>query len=144
MNVSEIEISYKSKFQGEIKISQSKNAFDLVLSKWNTEIIEYQEEVKLLLLNRANIALGIVDLAKGGTTGCIVDIKIIVTLALKTNAHGIILIHNHPSGNLTPSLQDKKLTEKLKVACNYLDVNLVDHLIISKEGFYSFSDNNEM
>ncbi|APD07538.1 UPF0758 protein [Flavobacteriaceae bacterium UJ101] len=140
MNVSEIEISYKSKAQENVVIRNSNDVYDLILSKWNKDIIEYQEEVKLLLLNKSNKVLGTVDLAKGGTTGCIVDIKIIVAIALKTNSHGIILIHNHPSGNLNPSIRDRDITEKLQKACNYLDLKLLDHLIISNNGYFSFAD----
>lgn len=140
MKVSEIQVSYSNLNEEKIKITNSKIAYDLVLSHWSDSVIEYQEEVKLLLLNRANIVLGIHELSKGGTTGCIVDIKMVLSIALKCNAHGIIVIHNHPSGNLKPSEADKSLTSKIKKACDIVDVNLLDHLIISKAGYYSFKD----
>lgn len=140
MKVSEIQVSYSNQNEKKIKITNSKTAYDMVLSYWSDRIIEYQEEVKLLLLNRANIVLGIHELSKGGTTGCIVDIKMVLAIALKCNAHGIILIHNHPSSNLNPSEADKSLTSKIKKACEIVDVNMLDHLIISKDGYYSFKD----
>lgn len=144
MEISEIKVSYSNDSANKVKITNSKTAYDLVLSHWSDSTIEYQEEVKLLLLNRANIVLGIHELSKGGTTGCIVDIKMVLAIALKCNAHGIIVIHNHPSGNLKPSEADKSLTSKLKKACEIVDVNMLDHLIISKDEYYSFSDENNL
>lgn len=144
MKVSEISVSYSSSNEEKIKISNSKTAYDLVLFHWNTNTIEYQEEVKLLLLNRANIVLGIHELSKGGTTACVVDIKMVLAIALKCNANSIIVIHNHPSGNLNPSEADKSLTSKIKQACEIVDINLLDHLIISKDGYYSFKDDGTL
>jgi len=142
MKVAEIQVTYKRKGDEEVKITKSKDAFELMLSNWNKNILQYQEEVKVLLLNRANIVLGIYELSKGGTAGCIVDIKMILSVALKCNAQSIILIHNHPSGNLKPSKADISITNKLKKACEIVDLVLLDHLIITKESFYSFADNN--
>ncbi|KJD33982.1 DNA repair protein [Tamlana nanhaiensis] len=144
MEISEIKVSYSNSGASKVKITNSKTAYDLVLSHWNLELIEYQEEVKLLLLNRDNTVLGIHKLSKGGTSGCTVDIKMILAIALKCNVHGIILIHNHPSGNLKPSEADKSLTSKIKEACKIVDINMLDHLIISKEGYYSFIDENNL
>lgn len=142
MKVAEIQVTYKRKGDEEVKITKSKDAYELLLSNWNKNILQYQEEVKVLLLNRANIVLGIYELSKGGTTGCIVDIKMILSVALKCNAQSIILIHNHPSGNLKPSKADTSITNKLKKASEIVDLVLLDHLIITKESFYSFADNN--
>lgn len=144
MEIAEIKVSYTGNCDSKVKVSSSKIAYDVVLSHWNKEILEYQEEVKLLLLNRANVVLGIHELSKGGTTGCIVDIKMVLAIALKCNAHGIIVCHNHPSGNLKPSEADKSLTSKVKKACEIVDVNMLDHLIISKDGYYSFMDESNL
>jgi len=103
------------------------------------DIIEYQEQVKLVLLNRVNKVLGIYDVSKGGTASAVIDLKIILAIALKCNAHGIALLHNHPSGNLRPGDADKRLTKKLKDACKLVDLVLLDHLIITKESYYSFA-----
>jgi len=93
------------------------------------------------LLNRSNIVLGIYEMSKGGITGSIVDIRIILGVALKCGASSIIMIHNHPSGKLIPSDTDKLITKRLKEACELIDINLMDHLIFSKDGYYSFADN---
>ena len=95
----------------------------------------------MLLLNRANIVLGWVKLSSGGTTGTVVDVKIIFALSLKTNASGIILSHNHPSKNLIPSEKDKRLTKIVAEAGKLFNVNLLDHLIVvSYERYFSFVD----
>ena len=108
--------------------------------QWEQDIIEMQEEVKILLLNRNNKVLGVYDLAKGGITSCDVDVRIILAVALKAMATGIILIHNHPSGNLKPSNDDKKITELLNSSCKIMGITLVDHLIITKDDYFSFAD----
>lgn len=138
--VSEIKVSYSSQGDKRIIVKNSETIYEVALSHWDKNIIEFQEEVKLVLLNKANIILGIYDLSKGGISSCIVDLKIILSIALKANSSSIILIHNHPSKNLTPSENDKKLTQKLKKACEIVDLVLLDHLIITKDSFYSFSD----
>jgi DNA repair protein RadC len=141
MEVAEIKVFYSSNNLERIKVTNSQILYSLVLKQWNLDIIEYQEEVKIVLLNRAQIVLGIYELSKGGVSGTVVDIKIILGIALKCNASSIVLAHNHPSGNLQPSEPDKSITQKLKEASKMLDLNLLDHLIITKEGYYSFSDN---
>ena len=141
MKVAEIEVSYSNTNLERVKVTNSQILYKLALAKWNKDLIELQEEVKLVLLNRANIVLGIHDLAKGGISGAVVDIRIILAVALKCNASALVLMHNHPSGNLKASQADIDLTRKLKEACNLLDLSLLDHLIITTDGYYSFSDN---
>ena len=138
MEVAEISVSYSTNQPDKIKLITCKEVYQFVLSKWNLDLIEFQEETKLILLNRANIVLGIYELSKGGISGTVVDIRIILSVALKCNASGIILVHNHPSGNLTPSDADKSITRKLKNACDLLEFVLIDHFIISRDNFYSF------
>ena len=75
-------------------------------------------------------------MSTGGITGTVVDIRLLLSVALKTAATGIILAHNHPSGNLKPSEADKELTSKIKKASEYMDIKLLDHLIIAPEGKY--------
>ena len=118
--------------------------YEVIMKHWNLEIIEYQEEVKVILLNRANIVLGIYEMSKGGISGTVVDIRIIIGVALKCNASSIILVHNHPSGKLVPSEPDKAITKRLKLACNLLELVLLDHLIISKYGYFSFADDGSL
>ncbi|MFC4738575.1 RadC family protein [Flavobacterium ponti] len=114
--------------------------YSVIIKKWDLDIIEYQEEVKVILLNRANIVLGIYEMSKGGISGTVVDIRIILGVALKCNASSIVLVHNHPSGKLVPSEADKAITKKLKDASNLLDIGLLDHIIISRLNYFSFSD----
>lgn len=141
MKVSEIKVSYSSNNSEPIKIVNSQTAYDVVIKHWDKDIIEFQEEVKVLLLNRANIVLGIYNLSKGGVSSSIIDLKIVLSVALKCNASSLIIVHNHPSGNLKPSSADISITKKLKEACETLDLSLLDHLIISKDTFYSINDN---
>ena len=97
-----------------------------------------------MLLNRANRVLGLIDISLGGTAGTIADPKVIFAAAIKSNACGIILVHNHPSGNLKPSQQDLDLTRKIKAGGQLLDIVVMDHMIITSEGFFSFADEGLM
>ena len=112
--VSEIQVSYNPNLLVDLSINNSRKSFELMLNEWEQNTLQMQEEVKLLLLNRSNKVLGIYSLAKGGLTSCVVDVRIILSIALKTLATGIILVHNHPSGNLKPSQADLDITKKLK------------------------------
>lgn len=140
MEVAEIKISYSNTNAEKVKISNSQIMFEVFISNWDLDIVEYQEEVKVVFLNRANIVIGIYALSKGGISGTVIDTRIILGIALKCNASYIILAHNHPSGNLNPSESDKTLTQRLKRACEIMEIPLLDHLIITKQGYFSFSD----
>ena len=146
MTVAEVQLTYKTKVKASSrpKISKSEDAYFVIKDHWNFEIIEFIEEFKLILLNRANKVLGLVNISLGGSTGTIADPKVIFMAALKSNACGIILAHNHPSGNLTPSESDINLTRKLRAAGELLDIAVLDHIIITAEGFYSFTDEGLM
>ena len=141
--VSEIQISYRNAIKSAYrpKITCSDDAYLVFQANWNPDTIDMQEEFKVLALNRANQVLGIISVSVGGVAGTVADPKIIFGAALKALASSIILGHNHPSGNLTPSEADIRLTQKLKEAGGLLDLPIVDHLILSSEGFYSFADN---
>jgi DNA repair protein RadC len=141
MKISEISVSYLGSKEKKLKVTNSKDSFEILLDSWDKNIIEHQEEFKVLLLNRVNQVLGVYSMSKGGVSGTIVDAKLVFSVALKCNASSIIIAHNHPSGSLTPSEADKRLTQKLKKARQYLDIVLLDHIIVTKEDFYSFSDN---
>ncbi len=140
--VREIELVYKSKVKPSNRplIDTASTAYKLLLSHWDENNIELVEQSVALLLNRANRVMGIYRLSIGGITGTVVDQRLLFTAALKLNANSIILAHNHPSGNLTPSQQDKAITDKIVMGGKYLDIKLVDHLIITTEGYYSFAD----
>ena len=127
------------------KVSNSMHCFEIALKLWDKDEWSYTEQCYALYLNKANIVVGFAEISRGGTTGTVVDVKVILSHALNSAAQGIVLYHNHPSGNLTPSQADKDLTRKVKNACNLLDMVLIDHLIVtSQNNFYSFADNGEI
>ena len=139
--IDEIKISYSSiSYNETIKIVDSAKAYNSFKDSWNIETIELFEEFKIILLNHASEALGIYTVSKGGISSTVVEIRHILFVALKTNSTGIILAHNHPSGNLKPSSSDLKLTERMNEACKVMDLNLMDHIILSKQGYFSFKD----
>lgn len=144
--VAEIELIYKSKVSQSKRpqITTSKSAFNILHQHWDANKIGLMEQFKILLLNNANRVLGIYDMATGATTGVTVDICLVITAALKANARGIILSHNHPSGNLRPSDADRNLTKSIQTATQLLNIRLLDHLILSDEGYYSFADEGEL
>jgi DNA repair protein RadC len=92
-------------------------------------------------LNRANRLIVVYELSKGGIKGTVADPRLILSVALKNAATGILLAHNHPSGNLQPSLQDKEITKKIQEACKLLEITLLDHLIVVQDdAYFSFAD----
>ena len=141
-NVAEVELIYKSRVKASRrpKIVSSKDAYNVLLKAWDENKIEFVEQFKVMFLNRANNVLGIYDVSTGGISGTVADPRVIFVAALKANACGIIISHNHPSGNLKPSKQDEELTQKLKQAGQLLDIKLMDHLVVTTEGYYSFAD----
>ena len=140
----EIEIKYRSGSIKKVKIKTSKDAFDVLLYMYNSDTLEYIESSIAIFLNKANNTIGWFRVSQGGISGTVVDIKVILGTALKSGASGIILSHNHPSGNLQPSAADINLTKKLNEACNLLDIDLLDHIIVAPEEklvkYYSFKD----
>ena len=98
------------------------------------------EECWCIFLNRANYIIGKEMLSKGGMSATILDVKIIIRKALEKKAHGIILVHNHPSGNPMPGTHDVEQTANLKKAAATFDISLVDHIIIADDKYYSFAD----
>ena len=142
LNVAEIQLSYKShvKPSERVKITCSRDAYNVLLQTWDDNKLEFVEQFKVMLLNRANKVLGVFEVSTGSTTATVADPKIILAAAIKANASGIIIAHNHPSGNLSPSQQDIDLTRKVKEGGKILEVQLLDHVIITSEFYYSFAD----
>lgn len=124
----------------EIKITSSNDAAKVFKKLFDADLIQWREEVIMLCLNRNNVVIGYYKLASGGTTSCVVDAKMIYTIALNSTASSIILAHNHPSGSLKPSEPDKSLTNKLIEAGKLLDIALLDHLIITNDSHFSMAD----
>ncbi|GGF24457.1 JAB domain-containing protein [Echinicola rosea] len=140
--VAEITLSYRpnSKMSDKPQIVSSQSAAKVLRANWDESKLEFIEEFKVILLNRANRVLGIVNASSGGTCGTVVDLKVIFAAAMKASASGIILAHNHPSGTFRPSDQDNRLTEKMVKAGKLLDLPVMDHIILTAEGYYSFAD----
>jgi DNA repair protein RadC len=140
MKVSEIKVSYTNTVADKVKISSSANSYEVALAHWDLNVIDYVEQVKVILMNNANVVLGIFELARGGSTSCVVDLKIVLSVALKTHSSAIIMVHNHPSGMMVPSSSDRSISSRLKKACEVIDLKLLDHLIITRDSYYSFAD----
>jgi len=142
LQVAEIQVSYHPHFKASErpKINSSREVYDIMRSNWNHNTIDLREEFNILLLNRANKVLGIYQVSTGGMSGTVVDPKLIFGVALKAGASSIILTHNHPSGNLKPSAEDLKVTKRLVECGKLLDLPILDHMIITSESFFSFSD----
>jgi DNA repair protein RadC len=140
--VAEVELVYKTKIKPSErpKINSVKDCYQLLKELWNENTIEMQEEFKVMLLNRGNKVIGVYEASSGGLTGTVADPRLILAAAIKSLAVSIILSHNHPSGNLKPSRADEELTQKIKVAASYHDIRVIDHIIITSEGYYSFAD----
>lgn len=119
------------------KVTTSKHAFE-ILHPFMAD--KQYEEFWMISLNRASTQISVKRISDGGITGTVVDVRRIFKLALEENAISIILAHNHPSGNLSPSEADKQITRSLKNAGNTMDIQVKDHLIISNNGFFSFAD----
>lgn len=145
-NISEIKLTYtrKVKAKDRPKISSSEDAHKLFRENWDDLTINLFEEFKILLLDRNNRCMGIVPISQGGVSGTFVDAKLVFSSALKARACGIILGHNHPSGNTNPSNNDKELTKRLIEAGKYLDLSVLDHIIVTDESYTSFADLNYM
>jgi DNA repair protein RadC len=144
--VQELQLIYKSKYKPSDRpiITNAEDCYRVLLSTWNMGLMGFIEEFKILLLNRANRVIGCYEVSSGGICGTIVDARLIFAVAIKACAVSIILAHNHPSGNLTPSEADLKLTRKLIEAGKLLDIIVLDHILLSCEGYYSFGDEGMM
>ena len=100
------------------------------------------EEFWIIYVNNSNKVIQKQLLSKGGITGTLVDVRLVMKNALEVGATGLILVHNHPSGTLKPSEADKQLTQKLKTASHSLDIKVLDHLIVTEKAYFSFADEN--
>lgn len=112
---------------------------------YDADTFNWQEEFIMLCLNQRNQIIGYYKVSRGGTTATVCDAKVIFTIALNTpGTTSLILSHNHPSGNLTPSKADKKLTSQIIEAGKVLDIRILDHIILTDDGFYSFANEGIM
>ena len=141
--VNEIKISYKGRVLSKDwrKLKSSSDTANFIFEYWDKDTIEAHESFKVLLLNNANKVKGIIEISKGGITGTLVDLRLLIAVVLKSLSVAIILTHNHPSGTLTPSASDKAITQKIKKAAAFFDVKILDHIIIIPNAdYFSFAD----
>lgn len=121
-----------------IQIKCSRDAFDI----FQPSLADLShEEFWILFLNRSNRVIEKIKLSQGGVSGTVTDVRMIMKRAIEFLASGIIVCHNHPSGNLAPSESDSKITQKIRETGNLMDIQLLDHIIISGRDYYSFADN---
>lgn len=123
-----------------IKITSSNDSANYIRQFYSDDI-EIYESFFILLLNRQNKTIGYAKISQGGVAGTVVDAKILLKYVVDTLASAVILCHNHPSGNLNPSTQDIELTKKLSQAIKLVDSQVLDHIILTPDSFYSFADN---
>jgi DNA repair protein RadC len=126
-----------------VKILSSDAAYNLIKNFYSDDI-EILESCFILLLNNASKAIGYAKISQGGITGTVIDVRIVAKYAVDSLATSVILAHNHPSGNLNPSQADISITEKVKNALALLDIKLIEHLILTVDGFYSFADEGHL
>ncbi|OSZ81144.1 hypothetical protein CAP36_07885 [Chitinophagaceae bacterium IBVUCB2] len=142
--VTEISVAYKRKQKASERpqIKGTGDAYLFLLEGYDKKTIGLQEQFVVMYLNRSNTVLGVYRNSIGGITATIADIRIILSVALKIAATGFIVSHNHPSENLKPSRADELLTMKLSKAASYMDIQLLDHIIVDQTGknFFSFAD----
>lgn len=140
-------ISIAAAMELGIRRNASENKKDMItqsadIANYLRATLEYrkQEVFAVVFLNRGNKITHLEIISEGGITGTVADPRIILKKALEHNATAIILCHNHPSGNTRPSKADEALTQKIKQAASLLDIHLMDHIIVSNEGYFSFAD----
>ena len=141
--ISEYSLKYTKSDIQKTKITTSESASNIIRQFYFDDINIY-ESFFILLLNRANNTTGFAKISQGGTAGTVVDIKIIAKYAVESLSSAVIICHNHPSGNKQPSDADLNITRKIKDALLLLDIKLIDHIIITENDFYSFSDNGDL
>ena len=125
----------------KVKITSSKDLAKYFREIFNQETLEVFEQVMVIFMNNSNNTIAWYKASQGGITGTIIDIRLVMKAALNCYATSMAIAHNHPSGTLTPSDADKAITNKLREAGNVLDIKLLDHIIITSDDFFSFTDN---
>ena len=126
-------------------IKSSNDSFLNIRNFFCNDTMEVQEQFLVMYLNRANKVLGVYKMSTGGITSTIADVRLILSVALKTLATSIVLAHNHPSGNIKPSVADREITARIKQAAALMDISVFDHLILTKGNtYFSFMDEGLM
>ena len=140
--VAEVQLSYRNTvpYKKRTQIANAKEAYKVMLKIHDDDTLDYIETFKVLYLNQNNHVLGCRTISEGGLASTCCDVRTILQGALLANAVGIILAHNHPSGNVTPSLLDIKTTNQITKAAKLLDIQVLDHIIYTRETYFSFAD----
>ena len=140
--VAEVELSYKNRvpYKDRKKVFSSKDTYNLLVNNHDDDTIDYTETFKVLYLNQASQVVGCFTLSQGGITATCVDVRNVMQGALLTNAVAIVLGHNHPSGNVRPSKEDDRITNQVSKAGELLNIKVLDHIIFTREDFYSYND----
>jgi len=131
----------KKKMDGfrRAKITTSRGAANYARNFYSDDIGIY-ESTFILMFDRSMNTIGYAKISQGGVSGTVVDIRIILKYAVESLATGVMLFHNHPSGSLNPSPQDINITKKLQEAMRWMDILLLDHIILTEDAYYSFAD----
>ena len=144
--VAEVQLSYRNTvpYDKRTKVRDAKDAYKVMLKTHDDGTLDYIETFKVLYLNQNNHVLGCRTISEGGLASTCCDVRTILQGALLTNAVGIILAHNHPSGNIKPSTEDINTTAKITKAAKLLDISVLDHIIYTRENCYSFADDGQI
>ena len=142
--VSEIEISYRPAIGSKPEVTSSSDAYLILKEYYPENQIALKEYFVVMYLNQANRVIGVQRLSIGGLTSAVADVRLLFGTALKVLATGLVISHNHPSGNLKPSKADEEITFKIRNAAKFFDIQVLDHIIVSTEGYFSFADDGMM
>ena len=140
--IGEVYLGYNRKVKAKdaALVTTSDRAAEVLRSVWDGNTMNLRESFKVLLLTRSHRAINVYHHSEGGVSGTVSDIRLIMQSALLANASGIILAHNHPSGNKYPSEADRAVTTKLKEAAKFFDINVLDHVILTDDDYLSLAD----
>lgn len=139
----EISIRYKGAPRRDVTIKSSKTAAEVMRGMFNADQMAWTEEFIMICLNAACNVIGYYKVSRGGMCATVADVRVIAQVALQSCATSVIIAHNHPSGSTKPSDADKQMTKKIRDGLQTLEIRLIDHLIITEDSFYSFSDEGD-
>jgi DNA repair protein RadC len=141
MEVSELGLTYKKRVISEDVVNSSIVLSRLFMGMYDKDLMDYRESFFVLFFDKALKPIGMYRVSEGGTSCTVVDVKMVFSAALLCGASAMAISHNHPSGSLKPSLEDNKLTNKIKESCKLLDIRFVDHIILASSGkYFSYLD----
>lgn len=142
--VAEMQLTLKPKRAKHPRVETSSEIYDLLKTIYDEDTINHREFVKAIFLNSNLRVLGWLQVAEGGINNCMVDNRVVMQAALLCNATFFVLSHNHPSGSLRPSREDDMLTQSLKKCGTVMHIQMLDHIIVSEDGYYSYNDEGRL